>query len=59
MVIKDPTTSMRKRANELKVPEKTVRIAIKRNLSRDLSPLDYIIWGVLENQTNAPSQLGL
>ena len=37
----------------LKVGDKTVRTAIKQNLSPDLIPLDYTIWGVLENKTNA------
>ena len=49
MVIrKDPTTSIRKHANELKVHEKTVRTAIKQDLSPDHNPLDYTILGVLE-----------
>ena len=47
--------SIRKYANELKIHEKTVRTAIKQNLSPDLNPLDYIIWGVLENKVNATS----
>ena len=47
---KDPTTSIRNHSNELKVHEKTVRTAIKQNLSPDLNLLDYIIW---ENKTNA------
>ena len=37
---KDPTTSIRKHSNELKVHEKTVRTAIKQDLSSDLNPLD-------------------
>ena len=53
--IKDPTTSIRKHANELIVHEKTVRTAIKQDLSPDLNLLDYTIWGVLENKTNATS----
>ncbi len=52
---KDPTTSIWKHANVLKVYEKTLRIAIKQDLSPDLNPLDYAIWGVLENKTNATS----
>ena len=36
---KEPTKSIRKHANELKVHEKTVRIAIKQVLSLDLNPL--------------------
>ena len=44
-----------KHANELTVHEKTVRTAIKQDLSPDLKPLDYIIWGILENETNATS----
>ena len=38
-VIKDPTTSIRKHANELKVYKKTVKTAIKRDLSPNLNPL--------------------
>ena len=52
---KNPTTSIRKHANELKVHKKTVRTAIKQDLSPDLNPLDYAIWGILENKTNATS----
>ena len=37
---KDPTTSIRKYANELKVHEKTVRTAIKQDSSPDLNFLD-------------------
>ena len=37
---KDPTTSLRKHANELEVDEKTVRTAIKQDLSQDLNLLD-------------------
>ena len=48
---KDPTTSMRKHANKLKVQEKI----IKQNLSPDLNPLDYDIGRVLEDKTNATS----
>ena len=52
---KDPTKSIRKHANKLKVHEKTVRTAIKQDLSPDLKPLDYAIWVVLENKTNETS----
>ena len=52
MVKKDPTTSIRKHANELKVHEKTMKTSIKQDLSPDFNPLDYAIWGVLENKTN-------
>ena len=56
MVIKkDPTTSIRKHAHELKVHEKTMMTAIKQELSPDLKPLDYAIWGILEKKTNATS----
>ena len=52
MVIKkDPTTSIRKHANEFKVHEKSGRTAIK--------PLDYTIWGVLENKINASSNANI
>ena len=37
----------------IKVHEKTVRTAIKQDLSPDLHPLDYTKSGVLENKTNA------
>ena len=50
---KDPITSIRQYANELKVHEKTVRTTIKQDLSLDLNPLDYAIWSVLENKANA------
>ena len=53
MIKKDPTTSIRKHANELK--EKTVRTAIESVLSSDLKPFDYAIRGVLENRTNTNS----
>ena len=52
---KDPTTSIRKHANELKDHEKKMRIAIKQDLSPDLNPLDYAIRGVLEYKTNPTS----
>ena len=52
---KNPTTSVRKHANELKVHKKMVRTAVKQDLSTDLNPLDYAIRGVLKNKTNATS----
>ena len=55
MIKKGLTTSIRKNANELKVPEKTVWTAIKQDLNSDLYSLDYAIWGVLENKTNVTS----
>ena len=42
-------------ANELKVHTKTLRSAIKQESSLDLNPLDYALWGVLENKTNVTS----
>ena len=46
MVIKkEPITSIRKHANELKVHQKTVKTAIKQDLSPDPNPLDYAMWG--------------
>ena len=33
-------------------------IAIKQDLSPDLNPVDYAIWGILENKTNATSHVG-
>ena len=50
---KDPSMSIRKYANELKVHKKILRTAIKQDLSPDCNPLDYAMWGVLENKTNA------
>ena len=56
MVIKkDSKTSIRKQVNELKVNEKSERTAIKKDLSPDLNSLDYAIWDILENKTNAAS----
>ena len=55
----DPTMSLRKHANDLKVHEKTVRTAIKQDLSPDHSTLDYALWSVLENKTNATSHLNI
>ena len=52
---KDPITLIRKHANELKVHKKTVITTIKQDLSPDNNPLDYAIWGLLENNTNATS----
>ena len=52
---RDPTTSIRKHANELKVHEKTVRTAIKQDLCPDVKPLDYSVWGDLENKSNSTS----
>ena len=46
---------IRKQANELKVHKKTVRTAIKQDLSPDHNPLNYTIWGILEYKTNAIS----
>ena len=40
---KDPTMSIREHANELKAHEKTVKTAIKQDLSPVLNPLDYAI----------------
>ena len=56
---KNPTTSIRKLANELKVHQKTVKTAIKQDLNTDLNSLDYAMWGVLENKTNAISHLDI
>ena len=39
----------------MKVHEKTVRTAIKQDLSPDVNPLDYVKWGVLENKINGTS----
>ena len=50
VIKKDPTTSIRMFADELKVHEKTVKTAIKQRLSPDFNPLDYTIWGILDNK---------
>ena len=47
---KDPTKPIWKHTNE-----KTVGTAVKQDLSPDLHTLEYAIWGVLENTTNANS----
>ena len=39
-IMKDPTTSIRKHANELEVHEKTARAEIEQDLSSDHNPLD-------------------
>ena len=59
MIKKDPTTSIIKLANELKVHKKTLRKAIKLDLSLDLNPLYSAIWNVLENKTNATFNLNI
>ena len=51
----DPTTSIRKHANELKVCAKTMRRENKLYICLDLNPLNFAIWCVLENKTNATS----
>ena len=51
-ILKDPTTSIRKHANELKVHETTVRTAIKQDSSTHNNSIAYAIWDVLENKTN-------
>ena len=58
MVIKkDPTMSIRKHANEMKVHKKTVRIAIKQDLSSDLNPpwLHYM-WCFRKQNMQLPIQ---
>ena len=52
VIKKDPATSIRKNAYELKVHKKTVRTAIKEDIRADLNPFDYAIWGVLEKNAN-------
>ena len=49
---KDPTASIRKLANELKVHEKTVKTGIKYDLSPNFNPFDYAIWGVLKRTSH-------
>ena len=46
VIKKNLTTSIRKHANVLKVQEKTVRTAIKQDLSSDCNPLDHSIGGI-------------
>ena len=52
MIKKDLIKPIRKHANELKVHEKTVRTAIKQDLSPDHNTLVNAILSVLENITN-------
>ena len=47
---------MRKLATELKVHEKNVRTATKLDLRPDVNPLDYAVWGIFGNKTNATFQ---
>ena len=47
--------SIRKHTKELKIHEKTVRTAMKQNLSLERNPFDYTIWGVWESKTNTTS----
>ena len=49
VVKKNPKTLILKHRHELKLYEKTLRKAIKQDLSPDLKPIDYALWGVLEN----------
>ena len=55
---KDPTMSIRKNVDELKVHKK-LNQTIKQDLSPDLKPLNYAIWVILENKTNATSHLNI
>ena len=52
---KDLTTPTRKHGNELETHEKTLKTAIKEDLKPDLNhtSLDYDLWGILENKSNA------
>ena len=59
MIKKGPTTSIRKHANEFEIHEKTVRTAITQDLNPDLNTIDFAIWDVLENKTNATSLLDI
>ena len=52
---KDPTMLIRKNTNELKVHKKTVRTAIKQDLSPDFNFLDDAICDVLKNKINTTS----
>ena len=52
---KDPTTLIRKHKNELKVLKKTVKTAIKQDLSPDHNPTLIMLCDVSENKTNATS----
>ena len=47
VIKKDPTTSIRNHANELKVHKRTE----EEDLSSDHTPLDYAIRGILEKKT--------
>ena len=59
LTMNDPTTSIRKHANELKVCKRTVRTAIEQDLSPDRIPLDYAIWDILEDKTTSHPNIGL
>ena len=50
------TTEIKRARWWIESPGETVRVAIKRELSPDLTPLDYALWCFLENKTNATSQ---
>ena len=52
---KNPTTSIKKHVNELKVLEKPVKTLMKQDLSLDFNFLNNTTWDVLENKTNATS----
>ena len=52
---KEPTTSVTKHINELKVDEETVRTITKQDLSSDVKPLGNTMWGDSENKTNSTS----
>ena len=43
----------------MKVHGKIMRTTIKQDLNPDINPLDYAIWGVLEDQTKATSHLNI
>ena len=55
MIKKDPTISIRKHANEFKDNTKSLRTAIKQDLSANYKTLDSAISGVLPSKINATS----
>ena len=55
VIKKDPTTSIRKHAYELKVHKKTMRTGVKSDLSLDFNCPDFALWDIFDNKTNANS----
>ena len=47
------------KVNKIAVRKKSMRTAIKQDLSPDLNPFDYAVWDVLESKTKATSHLNI